>query len=55
MRNKSPLISLVNRILSAKQADPSANTGALELRIDRLVYKLYGLTDEEIAVVEGRS
>jgi hypothetical protein len=26
----------------------------LEAEIDQLVYKLYGLTDEEIAVVEGR-
>ncbi len=27
----------------------------LETQIDRIVYKLYGLTDEEIALVEGRS
>jgi hypothetical protein len=27
---------------------------ALEAEIDRLVYALYGLTDEEIAVVEGK-
>ena len=26
---------------------------ALEAEIDRLVYTLYGLTEEEIAVVEG--
>jgi hypothetical protein len=26
---------------------------ALERQIDELVYELYGLTDEEIAVVEG--
>jgi hypothetical protein len=29
------------------------NIPALEAEIDRLVYALYGLTDEEIAVVEG--
>ena len=28
---------------------------ATDRLIDRIVYKLYGLTDEEIAVVEGRS
>ena len=44
----------VDRILAAKKADPAADTSALEAEIDRLVYKLYGLTDEEIAVVEGR-
>jgi hypothetical protein len=27
---------------------------ALESEIDRLVYALYGLTDEEIALVEGK-
>jgi hypothetical protein len=27
----------------------------LEKRIDELVYKLYGLTEEEIAIVEGRA
>ena len=52
---QATLIGLVKRILSAKQGDPFANTSALEVRIDQLVYKLYGLTDEEITVVEGRS
>ena len=31
----------------------SANTSELEAEIDQLCYTLYGLTDEEIAVVEG--
>ena len=44
---------LVDEILSTKAKDPSADTSALEARIDQLVYKLYGLTEEEIAVVEG--
>ena len=48
------IAALVDRILEAKKADPSADTTALESEIDALVYKLYGLTDEEIAVVEGR-
>ena len=29
------------------------NTSVLERKIDVLVYELYGLTDEEIAIVEG--
>ena len=45
---------LVDSILTAKKTDPAADTSALEAEIDQLVYKLYGLTDEEIAVVEGR-
>jgi hypothetical protein len=30
------------------------DTSALERQIDEMVYKLYGLTDEEIAIVEGK-
>ncbi|MBO6586049.1 MAG: Eco57I restriction-modification methylase domain-containing protein [Gracilimonas sp.] len=44
--------SLVNQILTAKKENPEADTGALEAEIDQLVYQLYGLTEEEIAIVE---
>ena len=46
------LESLVDQILAAKKADPSADTSKLEAEIDRLVYELYGLSEEEIGVVE---
>ncbi len=32
-----------------------ADVSALEAEIDRLVYQLYGLNEEEIAIVEGRT
>ena len=48
-----PFMRMVNSILAAKDAVPSADTSELEAEIDRLCYHLYGLTDEEIAVVEG--
>jgi hypothetical protein len=32
----------------------AADVSAWEREIDRLVYALYGLTEEEIAIVEGR-
>ena len=51
---QAPIISLVDRILDVKKADPSVDTTALEREIDRMVYELYGLTEEEIAIVEGR-
>jgi hypothetical protein len=35
------------------QSDNSADTKDLETQIDQLVYKLYDLTEEEIAIVEG--
>ena len=50
----SQIESLVTRILAAKKADPAADTLALEVEIDQLVYQLYGLTEDEIAFVEGR-
>lgn len=34
--------------------NPPTDIPTLEAEIDRLVYALYGLTDEEIAVVEGK-
>lgn len=50
--NRKNMISYKSAI-TAKQANPAANTSALEGEIDRLVYQLYGLTAEEIAIVEG--
>ncbi len=41
--------------LTNKKQNANADTKELEDKIDCLVYKLYGLTDEEIAIVDGRS
>jgi len=46
------IIAKVDQILTAKNAKPQADTTALEAEIDQLVYALYGLTEEEIAIVE---
>lgn len=48
----SQIESLVDKILSSKKQNPQTNTQELEREIDRLVYKLYDLTDEEIKIVE---
>jgi len=53
--DQKPIIALVDQILAAKKTDLNADTSALESEIDQLVYKLYGLTDDEIAIVEGRN
>jgi len=44
-------------ILAAKRADPQADTSGLESEIDGLVAprQLYGLTEEEIRIVEGKA
>ena len=48
------LIKIVNQILKAKTADWEADTAALEKEIDKRVYALYNLTQEEIAMVEEK-
>ena len=47
------IISLVDKILAVKKANPQADTADLEKQIDQLVYKLYNLTPDEIATIEG--
>ena len=37
----------------AKRANPQADTFKWEEEIDQLVYQLYGLTEDEVKVVEG--
>ena len=46
------LSEVVIRILSAKKSNPLADTITLENEIDQLVYQLYGLTEEEIKIIE---
>ena len=53
--NKSDVEQLVDQILAAKKIDPNTNTTALETEIDQLVYQLYGLTEAEIKIVEGKT
>jgi adenine-specific DNA-methyltransferase len=48
---RSRIEVLVNKVLQEKQ-DPSSDTTALEAEIDRLVYELYGLTEEEVKIIQ---
>jgi hypothetical protein len=48
---QAPIIERVQQILAAPD---SPDVPQLEAEIDRLVYDLYGLTDDEVAVVEGK-
>lgn len=52
-KSEAAISDLVDQILASKAKDREADTSPLEAKIDQLVYKLYGLTEEEIAVVEG--
>lgn len=52
---KQDIIKIVDQILSLKKYSCVADTSSLEAKIDQLVYQLYGLTDEEISIVEGKN
>ena len=52
IKDQIPLIELVDNIISLKQQ--SQDTTELEKKIDEMVYELYGLTGEEIGIVEGK-
>ena len=49
---QTEIITIVDRILQVKAANPNAKTADLEKEIDKRVYALYNLRKEEIAVVE---
>ena len=52
-KSQKPFIDKVNKILELKKADSKADTSQLENEIDQMVYELYGLSEEEIRIVEG--
>ena len=49
---QQPIIALVNQILSVKKENAQADTKKLEREIDKLVYGLYGLSEEEVKIIE---
>ncbi len=52
-KEQEPFIEKVNQILSLKKENPESDTSVLEKEIDEMVYKLYDLTADEVAIVEG--
>jgi hypothetical protein len=48
---QSAIAGLAANVMAARTADPNADTTACEREIDEHIYKLYGLTSEEIAIV----
>lgn len=51
--SNNALAEKVDQILSLKKNNPAADTAALEREIDFMVYALYGLSEEEISIVEN--
>jgi hypothetical protein len=52
---QSAVAKLVDQVVAAKRQNPAADTSGLEREIDQQVYALYGLTPEEIKIVEEAS
>ena len=50
--NQGLIIDIVDTILAKKKQNPFADTAVEESAIDKLVYQLYGLTDDEIRLIE---
>ena len=50
-QEQNPFILLVEKILASRK--DNNDTAELENQIDQLVYKLYDLTAEEIAIIEN--
>ena len=48
-----PFKDLVSHVLQIKKEDSAADVSVLEAEIDLLVYEVYGLTEEEIGIVEN--
>ena len=49
---QQPIIDLVDQILVAKKANPPQDTSALEQQIDLLVYRLYGLSYDDVLTID---
>jgi hypothetical protein len=55
IHNQNKIIDAVDKILKQKKSNLHYDSIFLEKEIDQLVYKLYNLTAEEIAIVEGKN
>ena len=47
------IINNVNEILNIKNKNSNADISEIEGEIDKIVYWLYGLSEEEIKIIEG--
>ena len=52
IEQQKQIVDIVDQILFEKKANPNTDTSILEYEIDKLVYQLYNLNPEEIAIIE---
>ena len=53
LEQQSKIRNLALKILEIKKTNCNQDASSIENQIDQLVYQLYGLTEEEITIVEG--
>ena len=53
-KQTSDIENIVDQIISVKCKNPEAETSSLEAEIDQIVYDLYGLTEEEVRIIENK-
>ena len=52
-QEKETIVLKVDEILKIKNISVNTDTKPIENEIDSIVYKLFGLSEEEISIVEG--
>lgn len=55
VKNDDMFDNLIDKILEAKKANPTADTTGLESQIDQMVYALYELTYEEVLTIDPKT
>ena len=53
MGEQKDLSALAKIITAQKEQNPSADISKKEAKINEIIYKLYGLTDDEILLVDS--
>lgn len=51
-KDTSEIETIVQQILTIKENDHNADVSSLEQQIDLLVYRLYGLTYDEVLIID---
>jgi hypothetical protein len=47
---QNPIVALINSILKEKRKDAQVDVSALEMSLDQLIYKLYGVDEKSLSV-----
>ena len=53
--DEKKIVSAVNEILEVKEKTPEADITEKENALNKMVYNLYGLTDDEVKIIESAS